>query len=373
MTVVSLPPFPGPDEVEGFWAWDKMHAPRPITPLSQDLIVPTLSRGFTNAQAEFDAPIAVSDMFVNYYMFVVLPSPGGPGRDSRPHHPVQASLERMVPLVGKNWDEEWKPPLIVKAREGRAADHTALTDEQLLVRLDEYTDHMQQQWHVHGRINFVLIASANFCDFYDEVVKPSDPTEAYQCLQGFHTESVGASRGLWRLSRIVRGTTELSSVFASTAPEGLIDALGKSDEGRAFLGELHGFLDEYGWRSDAVYDMGDITWREEPAIPLAAMSSYLGLGDEADPEVLFNKAVAKREGLMANARVDPRFRSGAPGEVRRAVRGRQVQPARHRGPRLLDRPDWHRRVPALRAGDRPTSDRAWRPVRRRGRAHAARR
>ena len=26
--------FPGPDEIEGFWAFDKMHAPRPMHPLS---------------------------------------------------------------------------------------------------------------------------------------------------------------------------------------------------------------------------------------------------------------------------------------------------------------------------------------------------
>ena len=39
-------------------------------------------------------------------------------------------------------------------------------------------------WHVHGHINFVLISSAKFCDRYDEIVQPEDPTEAYQCLQG---------------------------------------------------------------------------------------------------------------------------------------------------------------------------------------------
>ena len=37
--------FPTPDEIEGFWALDKMHAPRPITPLSFDLVVRTAGRG----------------------------------------------------------------------------------------------------------------------------------------------------------------------------------------------------------------------------------------------------------------------------------------------------------------------------------------
>jgi hypothetical protein len=33
MTTVDEPRFPTPDEIEGFWAFDKMHAPRPLTKL----------------------------------------------------------------------------------------------------------------------------------------------------------------------------------------------------------------------------------------------------------------------------------------------------------------------------------------------------
>ena len=62
--------FPGPDEIEGFWALDKMHAPRPITPLSYDLVVKTLTEGFTKAQAEYDCPIMVSYREINHYFYV---------------------------------------------------------------------------------------------------------------------------------------------------------------------------------------------------------------------------------------------------------------------------------------------------------------
>ena len=62
--------FPGPDEIEGFWALDKMHAPRPVTPLSFDLVVRTLAEGFTKAQAEYDCPIMVSTKEVNHYFYV---------------------------------------------------------------------------------------------------------------------------------------------------------------------------------------------------------------------------------------------------------------------------------------------------------------
>ena len=43
--------FPGPDEIEGFWAHDKMHAPRPLHPLSQDLVMSTLAIAAPSARA----------------------------------------------------------------------------------------------------------------------------------------------------------------------------------------------------------------------------------------------------------------------------------------------------------------------------------
>ena len=62
--------FPGPGEIEGFWALDKMHAPRPVTPLSFDLVVHTLAEGFTKAQAEYDCPIMVTDQEINHFFYV---------------------------------------------------------------------------------------------------------------------------------------------------------------------------------------------------------------------------------------------------------------------------------------------------------------
>jgi pyruvate,water dikinase len=51
-----------------------------------------------------------------------------------------------------------------------------------------------------------------------------------------------------------------------------------------------------------VYDIADITWREDPSIPLATMRSYVGLADEANPDVLLKRSIATRERLQAAAR-----------------------------------------------------------------------
>ena len=299
---IGLEAFPGPDQIEGFWNWDKMHAPRPITPLSGEVIVPTLTEGFTRAQAEYDSPVVVDNRMINYYFYMTF----------KPHADASVIADRLsryretlgdkVPFVGPRWENEWKPPLIELVELNKRADWTKLDDAALLDKWDWFVDHMRHQWYVHGHINFALLAAANFCDFYDEIVKPTDTTESYQCLQGFRTRSVDATQALWTLGRTVRNNTELRKLFETLEPKALLDELGKSAAGKAFLVEFDTFLFEFGWRSDAVYDMADITWREEPSIPLGALSGYINLSDKDNPEHHFERSVRRREELLGSCR-----------------------------------------------------------------------
>ena len=164
-----------------------MHAPRPITPLSFDLVIETLAAGFTKAQAEYDCPIMVTPKEINHYVYVSF-------------HPVddavviadrmsryQATLAAKVPKVGKLWDEEWKPVVIAKNEPAKTADYASLSDAEMVDKLEEFVEHMTYQWWIHGHINFVLLSSSAFCDMYDEIMQPDEKTEAYQTLQGFHT------------------------------------------------------------------------------------------------------------------------------------------------------------------------------------------
>ena len=294
--------FPGPDEIEGFWSWDKMHAPRPISPLSQESIIPALSWGFTTAQAEYDSPVVVDHKLVNYYYYASFHPHEDEGVIADRLTRYLETLKDKAPTVGPRWEEEWKPPLIEKVEENKRADWTALSDTELIEKWDWFCSHMAHQWYVHGHINFALLAAAAFCDFYDELVKPTDTTESYQCLQGFRTRTVDATEALWNLSRTVRNNPELKQLFTTTDPKSLVAELGKSDAGKSFLSDLDAFLFEFGWRSDAVYDMADVTWREDPSIPLTALTGYLDLDDSEDPKHHFTRSVARREELLGNCR-----------------------------------------------------------------------
>jgi phosphohistidine swiveling domain-containing protein len=302
VTTTEAVVFPGPEEIEGFWALDKMHAPRPVTPLSFDLVIHTLAEGFTKAQAEYDCPIMVTNKEVNHYMYAAFhPVPDEAvlaDRMTRYHD----KLAEKVPGVGRTWEETWKPDVRAKNEALKTADYSGLSDAELVAKLDEFTEHMRYQWWIHGHINFVLLSSSAFCDLYDKIIQPSDPTEAYQTLQGFHTRSVDASQGLWDLSRVAKASPALSELFRTTSPAEVLAALDTTDEGKDFRRRLDEYLHEYGWRHDAVYDLADIPWREDPSIPLASIAGLLELDDGESPDALYRRSKAQRERLLGALR-----------------------------------------------------------------------
>ena len=73
MTSSQSPEFKFPEGLEGFWQWDKMHFPRPLSPQTQELFVKAYSKGFTAAMDEFAYPVGFSYVPINYYGYFTTP------------------------------------------------------------------------------------------------------------------------------------------------------------------------------------------------------------------------------------------------------------------------------------------------------------
>ncbi|MEZ5411057.1 MAG: PEP-utilizing enzyme [Acidimicrobiales bacterium] len=295
--------FPADDEVDGFWGQDRIHAPRPMSPLAFDLITDTLALGFTRAHAEYGAPIDMFTRSVNNYLYSSMRPVTDPAEAAR-RAELYADLPRRLDEVGDLWEHDWKPALIRSVRAGRVRDYRGLTNAELAAELDRQRDDMIDQWTIHGRINFGVVAGARFVDFYQATFEPEDPSEGYQLLQGFVTQTVLASQEMWRLSRRIRASGPLQALFGRPTAEiaATLAAAGDEPDLADFAARFQAFLDEYGWRSDAVYDVADASWREDPSIPIDALRGYAALDDQQDPEAAFARTVRRREELLAQAR-----------------------------------------------------------------------
>jgi pyruvate,water dikinase len=303
MTTPAVPTdFPIPPDIEGFWSWEKGHFPRPATPLTQEILYGAITDGFSKAMATWACPFGVECRAINYYGFLTLkPFDLGSEAIAERSARYQQNLTEVLPRMGELWEQEWLPAILPGLDKARTVDYAALSNAELLHILDEMIQDFRARWTVHGYVNFVVISASWFADFYNQTFTPEDPTEPYLLLQGFPTRSLDAGRGLWRLSRSIKGSPMLTRVFEEQEPAQVIVHLEGSAEGRHFLEQFHAYLDEFGWRSEA-FELADPTWRENPLIPLNTLQGYIALGDEADPEVRFQEAVRTRDRLLAQAR-----------------------------------------------------------------------
>jgi pyruvate,water dikinase len=294
--------FPQPDEIAGYWDWDKIHAPKPLTPLAGDAIVNSMADGFTVAQHDFGSVLALRCRMVNNYMYGAFSPDESFTPPTSDMGEYTRQLEKFAFKVGERWTTEWEPTLIPMLEKARTANYDAMSDAELQAALEEALKNQIYMWTIHGWINLTLVPATALTDFYNAEVQPADRNEAWLLLQGYPTKSVEASVGLWDLSRTVRNSSTLSGVFERADPGAIIDALDTSEEGKAFLASLRAYLNDYGWRSDGIYEIGDITWREDPAIPLNTIQGYMRLGEDNDPRLSLQRASARREELVANAR-----------------------------------------------------------------------
>ncbi|HLZ28709.1 MAG TPA: PEP-utilizing enzyme [Chloroflexota bacterium] len=302
MTTAAQTAFPAATDVEGSWDWDKIHAPRPLSPLASDCVVMSMSEGFTIAQHDFGSSLALHcRMFGNYLYATFAPDPAFTPKTTDIDEYTR-DLTRIAAGIGERWVNEWEPSLLPILERARTADYASMTDAQLQAAFEEQLKNQVYFWTIHGWINLSLVPATALMEFYKAEVKPQDPNEGWQLTQGYRTKSVDAGNGLWRLSRIVKASPALTTIFEQVEPQAMMDALEGSAEGRTFLVELRAYLDEFGWRSDGIYEIGDATWREEPAIPLNTIQGYLRLRDDDNPELALDKAAARREALAAGAR-----------------------------------------------------------------------
>ncbi|MBI4263996.1 MAG: hypothetical protein HY657_06460 [Acidobacteria bacterium] len=318
MTTQNPTDFPiAPERVgDHFWLWDRLHCPRPLTPLEHELLTSSTGYGFTKAITELGSTLTAASLPLNYYHYlsgIPLKDLGGETPDARRAR-YQKNVAELMPKVGERWENEWLPSILPALERGRSTDYSTLSDADLLSTFERMHQEVRERWYIHGFLLYSFAAANIFAAFYKETLRPADDKEGYEALQGFPNMALDSALGLWRLSRRVRSNAELRRLFETTGEEALLGILGGSEAGRGFLKELTAYLDDFGWRADSAYELTSPAWREDPRIPLRTIRGYLGIDDAGGPEAQYQGAVRRREQLLADAR---RTLAGDPETLRR--------------------------------------------------------
>jgi pyruvate,water dikinase len=295
--------FPIPADLEGFWQWDQLHCPRPLTVLEHELLHGSTGWGFSKAIAELGSGLRAVTRSINGYAYLSgVPMDLGDedprARAERYRHNVDALLQ----VLGERWDREWLPSIVETVSRRIRQDYGSMSDSALLRTWDEMYEEVKDRWYIHGLLLYGFFAAGQFADLYKAVAAVDDEKLGYEALQGFETMATRSARGLWKLSRIVRASPELHYIFEGSNPEDIVSRLEANPAGRAFTSELNAYLDEYGWRADSVYELTRPAWREDPRIAINAIQGYLSIEDDRGPDSQLRSAIRRREELLAEAR-----------------------------------------------------------------------
>jgi pyruvate,water dikinase len=292
-----------PADIEGFWQFDRVHAPRPLTPLSQDVLLPAFGEGMTAGLEEVGYPHGLVMRAVNNFAYlgiVVSRERGEALQQQLAAH--QRAVASLIPQLADLWRRDWLPSILPGLERLRTFDFGSLSDATLIGELADLRVELASRWRIHGRILPIYLAVSDFEDFYRARLNPTDPTEPYVLLHGFPTRALDSSRGLWLLSRLA-AASPVARMFQDSVPERVAEVLAQTPGDDAFRGELRRYLDSFGWRNDAIFELADPMWFEDATRPLAAIQHQLALTPDADPDIQLVRSARARDELVRQARV----------------------------------------------------------------------
>ena len=342
--------FPGPGEIEGFWAFDKMHAPRPLHPLSQDLVMSTLAVGFTKAQDEVRLPRGRLEPGDQPLLLHVVPSSSRSIRDRGPHVAVPRHARREGAPRRQTLDQRVAAIDQGTQRVGtrcRLLGHERHRTTGKVRRHDRLDDRDVVHPRPHQLRTAVWRSTVRHVHRGDAARRiPPSRTRSCRAITPVRSTPPTACGGSVESSK---NSPALHQLFDENHPRDLAAKLAETDAGRAFLDQLNDYLYDFGWRSDAVYDIADVPWRENPAIPLGNIARYINMPDSDDPMIQYERAVKHREDLTAKIRAKLADDPAELATFDKLFDAAQYAVSAHRGSRLLHRPDGRRVAPYLRA------------------------
>ncbi len=205
-------------------------------------------------------------------------------------------------------------------------DLSELSNQELIARARSLQPHLismfeQHVWASLGASNGpgILAALLGEIDRSDDVVK---------LLSGIgDVDSADIGRELWKLSRMIRSSSELSKLFDQGVSENLLEQC--SNE---FSEAFAAFLYNHGSRGPNEWDIGAHTYETNPELALSMLNAMRQQADSADPELAIHRNSEIRENLRTefteifsgNEEASAMFAAGMQaGEVWLAARERQ--------------------------------------------------
>ncbi|MFF0279355.1 PEP-utilizing enzyme [Rhodococcus aetherivorans] len=228
--------------------------------------------------------------------------------DVRPYTPHaddenEQCTERMVAWMGSLFSATGVPELAehrarIDTVVAERPDLTGLSDKELIERYRALVPEMRPVFATHIVHLYASNIITGLLAQVGEAVGEAELVAKTTSGLG-EVDSAQQSFDLWRLSRVVRNSAELSEAFGAGV-NGVLDRIGDldSEDAAAFLAGWNEFLDAWGFLGPSVWEGRSPTYRSHPAIPLRMLDHARHVPDEGSPSVRTANAEADRRAAV---------------------------------------------------------------------------
>jgi pyruvate,water dikinase len=206
---------------DGTWELDTTHMSRPISWFARSALVSGMPRGFAQGLARYGLLLGRYEVAVIGGFMYAQPVPFGAGGTASPEQmqeriatSARAFTERFWRDDLDRWDRVVKPGAVAAHLALQAVDPASLSDEELAEHVVRCRDHLEAMFELHHRYSAPsMMATGDFL--------------------AAGTEWTGATAG--ELMGLLRGSSAISTGFATAELDALADAVAASDPARTVL------------------------------------------------------------------------------------------------------------------------------------------
>jgi phosphohistidine swiveling domain-containing protein len=258
-----------------FWL-DDLHCPQPISPMWFDIGGWWLTCGYMYRR--FGVPFGkdwVAKTINGYLMSAVVPRPADEEAE------LWSYYNMVMPVYADKFLEWWKrrylPEILRNFEYLDTFPMDASSLPELMILLEEAIDIQERHWRLHWMLNLAQFqASITFESLLIPLIGEQHKPLVGRILISDEDRNWDSVRELWTLKESVKKSAALRRVFDDNeTADGVIRALGASEDGRALLQEIDKYKNEYGNKSMYAHEYLYTTWRENPTPIVEALRGYL--------------------------------------------------------------------------------------------------
>jgi phosphohistidine swiveling domain-containing protein len=258
-----------------FWL-DDLHCPQPISPMWFDIGGWWLTCGYMYRR--FGVPFGkdwVAKTVSGYLMSAVVPRPAEEEAE------LWSYYNMVMPVYADKFLDWWKrrylPEILRNFEYLDTFPMESSSLPELMILLEEAIDIQERHWRLHWMLNLAQFqASITFESVLIPLVGEQHKPLVGRILISDEDRNWDSVRELWTLKEKVKKSPALMRVFSDNdTADGVIRALGTSDEGRGLLKDIDAYKTEYGNKSMYAHEYLYVTWRENPTPIVEALRGYL--------------------------------------------------------------------------------------------------